>query len=128
MNFELPADARVQIFIAPNGAFPIPEGVAVPSVLPAPRPRRGLLKGTAFVALLFGAFVLGGHAARQAGVLQAHAQSPDTQVPSAQRDQVESRQVPPAFTRQLQQPPTVTPAPGAAPSAAAAKSAFGLQD
>ena len=128
MNLELPADARVQIFIAPKGTFPIPQGAAVPSVLPAPRPRRLLLKGTAFLALLFGAFVLGGHAARQAGVLEAHAQSPETQVPPGQPDQAQPREVPPAFTRQLQQQPTVTPAPGAAPSAAAAKSAFGLQD
>ena len=128
MNIELPADARVQIFIAPSGAFPISEGLAVPSVLSATPPRRRLLKGTAILALLFGAFVLGGHAARQAGVLQAHAQSPEAQVPSGQRDQAVPREVPPAFTRQLQQPPTVTPAPGAAPSAAAANSAFGLQD
>ena len=128
MNLELPTDARVQIFIAPNGAFPFPEGAAVPGVPPALRPRRRLLESTAVLVLLFGAFVLGGYAARQAGALRAHAQELEPQMPSAQREQAEPHDVPPAFTRQLQQPPTVTPPPGAASSAAPAKSAFGLQD
>jgi hypothetical protein len=128
MHLELPADARVHIPIAPMGSLPPSEGTSVPSALPAPPPRRRLLKGTALLLLVGGAYCLRGHSARQSGAMQARAQSSGTPLAADDRAPRTPPDVPPAFARQLQQPPAVTPPPGAAPSAPAAKNAFGLED
>jgi hypothetical protein len=133
MNLELPDNARVRIFIAPMGYLLPPEGASIPSVPPAARPRRRLLKGAALLTLLGAAFLLGGHSLPWAGALQARAQSQGTRPPADDPDPPRPPEVPPAFARQLRQAPTVTPAPGAAasdatPSGAPAKSPFGLED
>lgn len=128
MNLQLPADACVQIFIAPAGYLPLSEGAHVPAAPLPDRPRRRLLKGAALLALLGGAYVLGGHSVQQAAGLQASAQSYGAQPPAGDRQPPRPPEVPQAFAQQLQQPPTVTPPPGAAPSAPPAKNAFGLED
>ena len=70
----------------------------------------------------------GGHSAQLAGALQAGAPSSGTPLAADDRAPPTPPDVPPAFARQLQQPPTVTPPPGAPPSGPAAKNAFGLED
>jgi hypothetical protein len=128
MNLELPADARVLIFISPMCSAGFPEETPLPAAFPAPRPRRLLLKGGALMVLLGGAYVLGGHSVQQAGALQARARYDAPQPPSTGRPPSGPVDVPPAFAEQLPHPPRVTPPPGATPSGGQAKSGFGLED
>jgi hypothetical protein len=86
-----------------------------------------MLKGTVVVALLGTAFVLGGqYAALRA--LWAHAHVAVPAAASSPSHPTAPPQVPPRFTRQLQQPATVTPAPGAPAPGAPRTSGFGLED
>jgi hypothetical protein len=139
MNFELPSHARVQIFVLPPSAQPLPETPALPQ--PATlqsRPRHRLLKGTAVLALVGCAYVVGQHAAPRGGADQpAYAQDlrPAPYVPPLpQRSSATAvapstaGEVPAAFREQLQQRPSVTPTPGAPPAATPGKSLFGLED
>ena len=131
MNLELPADARVQIFITTGNALALPDPAQFTSIAAptAPvRPRRLLLKGTAGLLLLVGTYTLG----NRAGL---HANPP--LVTGAQASAQEQRglapqkpgEVPPQFAQQLQQPPVVTPPPGAGPgNGAPTKGGFGLED
>ena len=136
MNFELPADARIQIFIGSAGAFALPDSVA-PMPVPLPpaqapaSPKRLVLKSTVAALLLGGAYILGGASARHEGSMQARAQtSPpvSSAAPVAASPPQGPTQVPQAFADKLPQAPTVTPPPGAAAPAPATKNPFGLQD
>lgn len=127
MNLELPADARIQIFVAPSGdSVPRPESALV---LPSPAPRRRLfLKGMIVLVLVGGAYLFGEHAGHLAPSFRnAQAQNLGAAPPSAQGT-ASDQGVPPAFAQQLQHPPTVTPPPGAPTSTAGGKNPFGLEE
>lgn len=124
MNLELPADARIQIFVAPAGdPVPRPESTLV---LPSPAPRRRLLlKGTIVLVLVGSAYLFGEHGGHLAPSLRnVQAQNLAATPPLAQGT-TSDQGVPSAFAQQLQQPPSVTPPPGAA---APGKNPFGLED
>jgi hypothetical protein len=126
MHLMLPDDVRLQVLIAPVGATPLLE-----SERPAARAQRAsrhpLLKGTAVVALMGLAFLLGQHTHlvfRPTPAAQAEA-APQQPPPATNLPQ----QVPPNFERQLQQAPTVTPPPGQpSPDAASGKNPFGMEN
>jgi hypothetical protein len=127
MNLELPADARIQIFVVPAGD-PGPNSEST-LVLPSPAPRRRLfLKGTIVCALVGGAYLFGEHAGHLAPSLRnAQAQSLAA-APPVPQGTTSNEGVPPAFAQQLQRPAIVTPPPGAPVSAAPGKNPFGLED
>ena len=127
MNLELPADARIQIFVSPAGE-PGPRTESA-LMLPSPAPRRRLfLKGMIVLVLVGGAYLFGEHAGNLAPSLRnAQAQNLAAAPPFAQGT-TSDQGVPPAFAQQLQHPPTVTPPPGAPTSTAAGKNPFGLED
>ena len=133
MNLELPADARVQIFISSGSAIAFPDTAqfAATPALAAPvtstKTARPLLKGVAVLLLVAAAYTLGSRSGSHADPLLGRAQA------SAQQPQADAlarpREVPQGFAQQLQQPPVVTPPPGlAADNAAPAKTGFGLED
>jgi hypothetical protein len=158
MNFAVPEGVTVQIFIGSAPLAPIlnaPEpDRAAPSPVEAPR-RRPLLTGIAIAGLAFVAFVVGQYNAprRDALMMAGNASVPPataSPTPSVPRyepafpsraptptpsqplppDTAATDQVPPAFARQLQQPPSITPSPGSPSPAATATGArpFGLED
>jgi hypothetical protein len=127
MNLELPEGTHVQILIAPTAAAPMllepqPTASAVPA---PPRSRHRVLKGAAVLALIGLAFLAGE---------RVNPQSRAVPVAQAQTDPVPSSPpppngIPPAFRQQLQTPPTMTPAPGAAaPAAKVGEDGFGLEN
>jgi hypothetical protein len=128
MNLELPEGARIQIFVVPMGGAAPPPDTAQPVALPSPRRRHLFLKGTVALALVGGAYLFGEHARTLGGSLHpAQAQDLAVSPPRAQTA-APALGVPPAFAQQLQQPPSVTPAPGAPASGAPGKNPFGLED
>lgn len=133
MHLEFPADARVQIFIAPSTSpsfsdpTPIPAGPAR-ATADRPRPRRRLLKGTAAVALLGGAYLLGGQSASNSPATPALAQAYPPAAAPAPASAERPGDMPPAFTQQLHGPATVTPPPGVPTPGSSPTNAFGLED
>ena len=131
MNLDLPEGAHVQIIIAPaatGGLLPATFPAPPPPVLP--RPRHRILKGAAVLALLGVAYLVGQHAnphGRPVPVAQAQTSTAPTRALASAPAQ--TAEIPPAFRRQLQTPPQLTPAPGtAAPSAKAGEDGFGLEN
>lgn len=124
MNIELTEGAHVQILIAPSTpASMLLEHQPTASAPPAPpRARHRILKGVAVLALLGLAFLAGERINFQSrAVPAAQAQTyPASPPPNG---------IPPAFRRQLQTTPRVTPPPGtAAPAAKAGEDGFGLEN
>ena len=127
MNLELPADARIQIFVAP-ACDPASRSEST-LVLPSPAPRRRLfLKGMIVLFLVGGAYLFGKHAGNLAPSLHNAQAENLAAAPQFARGTTPDQGVPPAFARQLQQPPSVTSPPGAPASAAPGKNPFGLED
>jgi hypothetical protein len=147
MSFEVPDGASVQIIVGKAAPLALSDDTGRPR---EPTRKAGFwrttLKGLVAVALLAGGYAVGQHSSgangsarlgtAQAAVTPApgpvqHA-FPDhplaTDHPSPAPAPM-SDQVPPTFTQQLQQPPTVVPPPGQPTGAAApAKNAFGLEN
>jgi hypothetical protein len=132
MLLELPDDARVQIFVAPAGTTSFIESLrplvdGEPPAAFTPRKfRHPVLMGSAIVALIGLAFIAGQHTRGTSGSAPiAYAQSarraPEAAPPA-------TAELPADFREKLQQPPTITPPPGAAPAGAPGKSPFGLED
>jgi len=136
MTLDLPDGAHIHILVAPAPIAPAwaaarsPDLSAAvglpPAATPAPRPRRRLFKGTAVLALIVGAYLVGEHAHPGQALTAAQAQY-RTQVaapaPSPSRD------MPQAFRQQLQAPPIVTPAPGSpAPASRPGEDGFGMEN
>jgi hypothetical protein len=128
MNLELPEGARIQIFVVPmGGAAPLSD-MAQPVALPSPRRRHLFLKGTVALVLVGGAYLFGEHVRTLGGTLHP-ARAQDLAVgPTRAQTAPPAPGVPPAFAQQLQQPPSVTPAPGASTSGVPGKNPFGLED
>lgn len=124
MNVELPEGAHVQILITPSAPAPLLlERPSTADALSVPRhSRHRILKGVAVLALLGLAFLAGERINFQSrAVPAAQAQTyPASPPPNG---------IPPAFRRQLQTTPRVTPPPGtAAPAAKAGEDGFGLEN
>ena len=160
MTFDIPPGATVQIFIgAPHVAVAAVPASGEPPILtsPAPSPRGRPLLKLAGVGLLVTAAFLGGQAVhpgfRPSLAAVGAATSAPAHASTAPQDYGHARperpppfqanvpptapgtQIPPAFAQQLQQPPTITPPPGAKPSPPAQTAAgtpathpFGLED
>lgn len=147
MSFEVPDGASIQIIVGKAPPLAMSDETGRPRE-PARKTSiwRTSVKGLVAVALLVGGFAIGQHSngangSAKLGTAQAAASSTPPPVQRAFPDHAlatdhpaltpapTSDQVPPTFTQELQQPPTVVPPPGQPPgSAAPAKSAFGLDN
>jgi len=144
LSFEVPEGASVQIIV---GKTPV---LALADETAHEPPRRGRFvrtaaKGLAVLALLAGGYMVGQHStggtnrAGETTTAQAAIPTPppvrqafpDSALASDQPAVPPApapAQVPPAFTQELRQPPTVVPPPGQPPaSSVPAKNPFGLE-
>ncbi len=142
MQLTIPEGAHIQIIVgghAPMLALPNDPPAGVVSYTR----RRPLLTAALAGALLFGAYQFGRHTGPGASATKVAQAEPQAAVPSslvaepsaetgsqppraaAARPAASPAQIPPAFTQQLQQAPTVVPPPGQ-PSSPGGSNPFGL--
>ena len=146
MSFEVPEGASVQIIVGRPPLLALPDETG----RPAQPVRQGgfgrtVLTGLVALALLAGGYVIGQHSTGPNGaggtvtaqaaipapppVRQAFPDHALAAAPAAAPGAPASAQVPPAFTQELYQPPTVVPPPGqASGSAPSARNPFGLEN
>ncbi len=142
MSFEIPEGANVQVIVGNAPVLALPDETIGTDQRRAFRRSGGATLKLLMALLLVGSGVLlgwvaGGHhgeataALPSAGlsspppVAQAFPAHPPAAAAPARSS---SAQVPPAFTQQLQQAPTLVPAPGQPPAGAPQRNAFGLEN
>jgi hypothetical protein len=142
MNFQIPEGANVQIIIGGGAPLALTDQRVQPREETTRKSGRRTLftivKVTGAVAVVIGGFWLGEQRGQAAGedagfaapsaVQQAFPVAPAAGEAGTPPGQV-PQTLPPSFQAQLQQPPSIQPAPGqtpAAPNTAGSQNAFGL--
>ena len=142
MSFEIPEGANVQIIVSNAPVLALPDETSRADQRAAFRRSGGAALKLLMALLLVGGGVLLGwvagahHAEATAALPSAGLPSPPPVAQAfpvhppavAQAAPSPPAQVPPAFTQQLRQAPTVVPAPGQPPVGAPHRNAFGLEN